>query len=338
MPEQGGSSQHEGNSARAAPASVSHSQAETGTNLQPQPPNAEEGAPNENEPPFKKSLWREIRLLDAINTLVALGTLAVAFAALQVAKDTSDIKSAVKNISTLATQTKREADAISGQFAQVKRQADALGAQVDQMKRQAIATETMARNSQSQTRAISAQTKAITDSSGAQQRAADAERKMADVTAQAQKPDVGIDELRVGSLNATPDKAGLVNGNLFWRFRNTGGSALTVIQVEFGLWIGDALPRQMPKGQVFAGQDIVVTPTITSAFAPKDPLAIMLDKATADLIVGGKTKLFFFAVFKYRDRLGTEHSRCFGRQFVFQGGPGSDFHLPAGGSAYQCDT
>ena len=49
--------------------------------------------------------------------LVAAGSLAVAFPTYRNAADTSDIKNAIGNLSELATQTKRQADATRDQLA-----------------------------------------------------------------------------------------------------------------------------------------------------------------------------------------------------------------------------
>ena len=99
---------------------------------------------------------------------------------------------------------------------------------------------------------------------------------MAEVTAQAQKPDVDLMELTVNGLNGEPDKDGIVHPTLFWRFRDTGGSSFTVKDVNFGVWTGDALPQEMfqemPQAIRFDGIGVVVTNSIASAFAPKNPL------------------------------------------------------------------
>ncbi len=330
----------------ARPAGLTDSQVAMSGNDQPQPPSSEQSAIHHDPAPSHKTRLREIRRLDAINAGVGVAMLLVAIVALIVASDTSDIKHAVNNISTLATQTKREADALNEQLTQIRRQADALAAQVDQMKRQAKATENMAYSAQGQlaeirkqTVAISYQTRAITASSGAQAQAADAQRKMADITARAQKPDVDLMELSISGLKSAPDKDGGVTVPVSWRFRNSGGSALAVVSVEFGLWFGAALPNQMPKGTFVGGNDVEVLPQITSAFSLRDPWKFVLKKKVADAVSSRTENLFFFAVFRYRDKNGDTHYRCFGRQFIFKSGDdNSDFAVPAGGSAYQCRT
>jgi hypothetical protein len=62
----------------------------------------------------------------------------VAIVAVVLASDTSDLKSAVRNISALATQTKRQADNMDKQLVQVKREADAAQTQVSVLKNQLL--------------------------------------------------------------------------------------------------------------------------------------------------------------------------------------------------------
>ncbi len=87
----------------------------------------------------RSKIWRII--LDVINVGVGIGTLLVAIAAYRVASDTSDIKNAVGNISTLATQTKRQADETHNQVVAVQSQADILKRQLAAMERLADASQ-----------------------------------------------------------------------------------------------------------------------------------------------------------------------------------------------------
>jgi hypothetical protein len=164
---------------------------------------------------------------------------------------------------------------------------------------------------------------------------ANAQQKMAEVTAQAQKPDVDLMELTVNGLNGEPDKDGMVHPSLLWRFRDTGGSSFTVKDVISGVWIGDALPQEMPQATRFDGEGIVITNMITSAFSPIEPLPLNIPKELRDALIRGDKKLFFFAKFEYWDNLKNEHSRCFGREFTLKDG-NSISAVPSGGAAYQC--
>ena len=322
MPDQR-SEAEKANSEDAAPPGVGKREIQPRGDEQPKQPNTGQRRAQEDNRPTYKTLWREIRIIDLINCFVGVAMLIVAIAAYRIASDTSDIKSAISNLSDLAIQTKRQADAMSDQLGAVREQVTAL-------KEQAAETKL-------QTEAISQQTAAIKASSDANIKAAQAQQIMAEVTARAQRPDVDLMELTISGLNNEPDKNGIVPVNLFWRFRNTGGSALTVKDVRFGVQTGEALPDIMPDGVVFDGSGIVVVNSITSAFSPKDPLKLEVQKAQADAVLNGSLKAFFFARFEYWDSLHIEHAKCFGRQFLLKDG-NSYFVTPSGGPAYQCDN
>lgn len=250
------------------------------------------------------------------SVLTSLASVGVAVVALLIASDSRDIKAAIANLSELATQTKRQADNTEGQLGAVREQVG---------------------EAKAQTKAISQQTTAIKSSSDANIKAATAQQRMADVTAKAQTPNVDLSELRVDGLATDADKDGSVPITLFWRFRNTGGSALTTKNVMSGLFLGKSLPEKMPEGFDFGGQDIVVTPTINSAFAPGEPLRMRLNGRIRDEVLKGDTKMFFFARYDYVDGLGVIHSKCFGREIVLKN---REYYFagPAGGNAYKCAT
>jgi hypothetical protein len=307
----------------AAPPRVGEREVQPRGDDQPKQSNTSERRTQEDKRPTYKTLWREIRIIDLINCLVGVAMFIVAAAAYRVASDTSEIKSAISNLSDLAGQTKRQADAMSSQLSAVREQVSALKEQAAEMKLQ--------------TEAISQQTTAIKASSDANIKSAQAQQALAEVTARAQRPDVDLMELTISGLKNEPDKNGLVPFNLFWRFRNTGGSALTVKDVRFGVQTGEALPEIMADGTVINGSGIVVVNNITSAFSPKDPIKLEVPKAQVDAVMNGLQKVFFFARFEYWDSLHTEHAKCFGRQFLLKDG-NSYFVTPSGGPAYQCDN
>ncbi len=264
MPDQNRSETEKTNSDNAAPSGVGEREVQPRGDNQPKQSNTGERRAQEDKRPTYKTLWREIRIIDLINCLVGVAMLIVATAAYRIASDTSDIKSAISNLSDLASQTKRQADAMSSQLGAIREQVSALKEQAAEMKRQ--------------TEAISQQTTAIKASSDANIKSAQAQQAMAEVTARAQRPDVDLMELTISGLNNAPDQNGIVPVNLFWRFRNTGGSALTVKDVRFGVQTGEALPEIMPDGTVFNGSGIVVVNNITSAFSPKDPFPCRCQK------------------------------------------------------------
>jgi hypothetical protein len=260
--------------------------------------------------------------------LTGVGSLTVSFLAWRTAADTTDIKAAISNLSTLATETKRQANGIHDQLGAMKDQVGAMRDQVGALKEQVG-------EAKLQTKAISEQTTAIKATSDANVRSAQAQQRMADITATAQTPAVALRELKVEGLDAEPDKEGMVPFKLFWRFADTGGSSFTAKRIIYGLFAGKALPDKMPEGIVFDGQEVVVTPAITSAFAPASPLELRMGKDMRDNVTKHGSKLFFFARFEYEDTLGALHARCFGREFILKGSS-SDFAIPSGGPAYQC--
>lgn len=309
------------NSSDASLSSLGQGQVQPSSDGQPEPPGTRQRYLEQDRRPTNKTLWREIRIIDVVNCLVGISMLIVAIAAYRVASDTSDIKTAISNLSKLADQTKRQADSMADQLSAVRDQVAALKQQAAEIKLQ--------------TQAISQQTAAIKASSDANIKSAQAQQTLAEISAQAQKPDVDLMELTLSGLNSEPDKAGVVTAVLFWRFRNIGGSALSVEDVRFGVMIGGALPEKMPEGTVFNGSGLVVINSINSAFAPKDPIKLSIPKAQADSMMNGSEKVFFFARFEYWDSQHNEHARCFGRQFLLKEG-NSYFTTPSGGAAYQC--
>ena len=253
--------------------------------------------------------------LTASSVLVGLASLVVSIVAVMIASNSQDIKVAIANLSQLATQTKRQADNASGQLGALREQVE---------------------EARAQTKAISDQTEAIKSSSDANIKSATAQQKMADVTAKAQVPDVDLRELQINGLNGEPEKDDWVPIKLFWRFSNTGGSALTTKKVIYGLEFGKSLPEKMPDGFVFDGQDLVVTPAINSAFAPAEPLSFRISHLARDNIKSGNWKVFFFAKYYYEDSLGVKHSKCFGRAAILNSNGEYNFSVPAGGAAYKC--
>lgn len=264
------------------------------------------------------------------SVLVGVGSLVVSYLTYRNAADTSDIKTAIGNLSELATQTKRQADAMQDQLGAVRDQVKALRDQAQEAKHQTAAIA-------SQTEAIKASSEAAVRSAEANISSAVAQRRMAEVTAQAQKPNVDILELKVTDMNKEPDKDGIVHPTLIWKFRDTGGSSLTVKGLSFGVWPGDALPKVMPDQIYYDGQGLVLTNSSASAFYTEPPTTLRLPKETRDAINRGDVKLFFFARFDYLDNMGNEHSSCFGREFKFYEG-NSIAAFPSGGEAYQCST
>lgn len=90
---------------------------------------AGEGDPKTGKGPLRRLLER-INLNETVATVIAVSSLVVAIRGCQISDDNSDIKAAIGNLSALATQTKRQADASSQQVA-------VLSAQLEASRRQA---------------------------------------------------------------------------------------------------------------------------------------------------------------------------------------------------------
>ena len=95
--------------------------------------------------------------------LVGVGSLVVSYMTYRNAADTSDIKTAIGNLSDLASQTKRQADAMHDQLGAIRDQ-------VEEAKRQTAAIA-------SQTEAIKASSEAALKSAEANISAANAQKK-----------------------------------------------------------------------------------------------------------------------------------------------------------------
>ena len=129
MPDQGQAETDKPEREDAAPTAFRHLSPSPGSNPHPQQADHRSDGAQRNQTPTYKTIWREIRWLDILNAVVGICMLIVALATYRVASDTRDVKNAVRNISTLATQTKRQADdldaevkTLGGEFGEMQRQ------------------------------------------------------------------------------------------------------------------------------------------------------------------------------------------------------------------------
>jgi hypothetical protein len=261
---------------------------------------AHERGDNGERPP--RNFLRRLTTNEWLTFFVGFSSLVVSFMTYRNAADTSDIKTAIGNLSELATQTKRQADAMQEQLAAVRSQAEEAKLQTA-----AIAK---------QTEAIKASSDATVRSAEANITAANAQEKMAQVTAQTRIPEANLLELTL-SGGGDADKDGLVHPGLMWKFNNTSGSSFTVKDVIFGVIPGDSLPAEMPAGTRVDGLSVVIGNNNPTSFGPKETIKLKVPKNDWDEVSRGTVKLFFYAKIEYFDSLKEEHSRCFGRQFVF---------------------
>jgi hypothetical protein len=284
---------------------------------------------NETGIPGRLTVSERLTLLVGAGSLcIGIGSLGVFYLTYLNAADTSDIKTAIGNLSDLATQTKRQADATHDQLAAVRDQVSALRDQAQEAKRQTAAIA-------SQTEAIKASSEAAVKSAEANISAANAQKQMAEVTTAAQGPNIDLMELTLSGLNGELDKDGFVNPSVMWKFRDSGGSYVTLKDVIIGYWVADALPEQMPDGTRIEGAGLVITNGSTSAFFPTVPIYIKISKEDRELISKRDKNIFFFARFEYIDNSKEQHYRCFGRKLILKDGA-SNFAVPSGGAAYDC--
>lgn len=138
MPENQNPDNAETSGGDAAPARLDDSELAAGSSENPEPANSGGKPSDDDKPPSNKTLLREVHWLDLINAGVGVAMLLVAMAAYRVASDTGDVKNAVRNLSDLATQTKRQADFTKGQLDQVRREADAATGQLNEMRNKLV--------------------------------------------------------------------------------------------------------------------------------------------------------------------------------------------------------
>jgi hypothetical protein len=295
-------------------------------------------SPPSNRAQETRRLAREMNLNEAITLfvsgvglVVAIGSLVVAYFTYRVTADTTEIKSAIKNLSSLATQTKRSADAQQGQLG-------LLGQQVQQVK--------------AQTGAISEQTNAIKASSAAAVKSAAAEIKTAEAevaSAQAEKksadiisgfsiPQVDLANVEVAGLDSKPDpKTGLVTFTVLPRFTNVGTSALYWKGGVFVIVIGQLPDRPDYTHNVvpFGGNDL--TPFPGSTFGPSGPVTYTASTADAAGAEDGTKPFIIFGYGDYLDHVRVPHRSCFAARIAMpKGKPFAYFSV--GTRAYHCQT
>lgn len=285
--------------------------------------------------------WR-LNTNETLTLVVSVASLVVAAGSFLSAADTREMKTAVGNLGSLAQETKRSADAMNKQIAYLQ-------AQVGEAKEQTKAISAQVIEAKEQTKAISAQTEAIRASADANIRSSEAnirsseanirsalaQKRMADLTAKAQEPGVDLKELAVTELMQPPNAEGNVPFKAMWEFRNTGGSAFKAKKVVYGFWVGDSLPERFPAGTTVAGNDYVITNSITSALKLREPATLFMPAAARDAVTSGRKQLFFYAKFEYADNNGDVYIKCFGAVLPIRDGQ-SVGYAPAGGPAYRC--
>lgn len=264
----------------------------------PEPSAAGEKPADNNATPRQWFDWKSIPWFDFSNTVVAIAALGVAYATYLVASDTSDLKKAVSKISDLASQTKREADALGAQFDQVKRQADALSAQLHQMKRQATASEAIATNAQAQTKAISEQSVTL------QRSLAESDRVIIIVT---------IPEIK--SLVSTPNEPEGMGISFNCYIGNYGRSPAIVNGIDIEVWSDVSGPANSLQ---------FYRPPFSDTVLPvNDPLKLPFHdiwvhgKGTYAEFLTGMKSFFISGRISYKNIAGEERLYTFRRKYIY---------------------
>jgi hypothetical protein len=248
--------------------------------------------------------------------VTAAGSLWISWLTYQNSRDTRDLKVAVSNLSELAKQTKRQADALNGQLELVR-------SQVGEAKRQ--------------TAAISKQTSAIQVSSEAQVKSADAQKRAADLGASAVRVRIALSTLNIEGFDTKTAKDGLVEIKLRPQFANVGGVSFVTGEERISLFTGSQLPPTPDysgAGKV-GGNDLAVQPH--STFGATNPLITRLPTSTVQDILDGKKFAYVYGTVEYVDATDRPGRWCFAVQVVFSDGAPNYFKT-VGGPAYHCET
>ncbi len=299
------------------------------------------GQPSRGKGPSALLFLRELNTNERITALLAFGSicigagaLAVAYETWQTARDSSDIKAAIGNLSTLAVQTKRQADGQRDQLAALREQVA---------------------EARAQTRAISEQTNAIKTSSAAALRTAAAQAKIADVeiktaqaeiaaaqaqeisaraVAQANLPSLFLSSIEFNGLDASPDASGQITIKVKPIFGNNGGTMFQGATIFSLTYIPLSTDPDFSKSFIFGGNEIS-TPN-GGAFYPTQPVSVTLPKNIAASFLDGKVPLFIAGGTTYTDAAKQQHQWCFA--YIVMHRPEGFAYYQTGGPAYHCQT
>lgn len=262
------------------------------------------------------------------SNLVAVVSLGVAFRTFQISADTTETQKAIANLSTLAAQSRRQADATTRQLDEMQRQTSSLALQAQAAQGQLDAAK-------AQSAAISEQTTAIKDSSVAAIRSADAQARSAMVSERGQLPNLALEGLSISGLLDGPDVKAPVELQIHMSWTNTGGGQLTHKRSIMGIWIGSDLPETPPTDRIWPwGGNELVLPAGRS-LTPVKPLVFDITQEQNRALVAGQMSVFVFGAIPYEDRLGASHIFCFAYRLKYRDGNLQD-PFPAGGPKYHC--
>ena len=278
--------------------------------------------PQHHKPHVETVVKRRLSLNEGLTLLVSIASIFVAVASLAVswrsaqdARNNTDIRRAIGNLSKLASQTNRQADFSAAQVAILQGQAN---------------------DSKIQTRAISAQTEAIAGSSAATILAADAQRIVSIDAANASRPRFSMRDLSVSDLRQDLPKADVVPLTLNFMFKNTGGTSATVKKVRYDFVFGRTQPSASSFIGHIEGNDVVITSAIDSALSPKDAIGFTIPKEIFVRFRDGNTNLLFYGEIDFTDIGDGFHTQCFAYSAVVQAPDKGIIFKPADTSSLKC--
>jgi len=228
-------------------------------------------------------------------------------------KDTRDIQRAISSLTLLAEQTKRQADATTGQLGVLREQ-------VAEAKKQ--------------TKAISQQTTAIKASADAGVKSADAQTRAADISASATRAIVATKELQISGFAAEP-RDGHVRITAKPTFVNVGGSSLRPGVTTFALYLGAELPTvpNFAGATKFGGNDNTTRPG--DIFFPNEMIEYDISPETAKEVVAGRLRVFVYGKVDYTDASAQPGAFCFAYEVQIKNGSAASF-ISRGHPAYEC--
>ncbi|HLZ75453.1 hypothetical protein [Phenylobacterium sp.] len=241
------------------------------------------------------------------SVVIGIGSLAVAWLTYENGKDTRDIKRAIASLTTLAEQTKRQADNSAGQLA-------VLRDQVGETRRQ---------------------TTAIEASATANAKSAEAQRKAADIDVSTTRAALTLSDPNIFLYSGEIDENATILVKIRPEFSNIGSTSIYLGAGEYHIFIGGGLPAvppNTPTNRFGGANDLVSQPH--STFGPTDPIEFRITKAESNEIEAGRDNVYIYGFINFTDFLQKRGKYCFAYRVSFQ-----KQHIltqSTGGPAYHC--
>lgn len=257
-----------------------------------------------DSPPPQPAISRLIgrfNINEFLTLLVASGSLAVSGLSYCASRENGDIKQAITNLSTLAEQTKREADIHEKQLGM-------LSEQISYQKEQ--------------TGQIAAQTVAITKSADAQIRSSTAQKSAADTQRRSQEPLLSMSQLWLQGFKDPADDDDRIALRLKFNFRNEGGAAL-VTSIGSNLLISANDPVRIP--QLIMTRESDVSVSASTLLLLREPMTIRFHKTDIDAVNAGRRNIYLAVRIKFKDVSREQHDQCFIYKIKVANGEGADY-------------